>query len=239
MQISWKSVLIYLALFMGLGASELGAQQMPQSALQRGRMAVPNNAEIDKYPLKDTVLTQAEMSSLGVRADTLEADWTGYNWFRNVRRFAYETLPKGTIVLVDGAGKVRYKADCGNRLVEKEQILNAMVATNTMPDSLIRLLLANNSARVTPELIKEIILRGTVTLNHEFSAEFFQTLAAAIVAAGQPAQPVPPFRPSDGRSYWSKHKPGIIIGGVLLAGGLVALAQNDWCLVCNITNVYR
>jgi len=85
-----------------------------------GVKAIPAKAEISRFPILPGVLTNAQMAKYDLRPMMLDSAWTGLNWYRNVRggRFVYETLPKGTIVLVDKDGVIRYKADCGNRLID-------------------------------------------------------------------------------------------------------------------------
>lgn len=88
----------------------------------RGSFAEPVGAEIVRFPIMPRPLTLSQQAELGLTAIRLDASVVVENHFRNLRdaqgRFVLETLPVGTIVLVDRGGKLRYKADCGNRLVE-------------------------------------------------------------------------------------------------------------------------
>lgn len=80
----------------------------------------PEGAELEKYPVMPGPLSVADQAKLGLAAKTLDRPVDFFNHYRNVRngRFVFETLPAGTIVLASADGKPRYKADCGNRLVE-------------------------------------------------------------------------------------------------------------------------
>lgn len=92
---------------------------------QRGEFAEPAGAELKRFPIKGAPLTLAEQAELGLSAKKLEKPVVVQNHFRNIRngRFVLETLPAGTLVLVDENGTLRYKADCGNRLVEPPNCL--------------------------------------------------------------------------------------------------------------------
>lgn len=87
---------------------------------QRGEFAEPAGAELSQFPIKTAPLTLAQQAELGLSAKRLDNPVVVQNHFRNIRngRFVLETLPAGTLVLVDKNGTLRYKADCGNRLVE-------------------------------------------------------------------------------------------------------------------------
>ena len=88
---------------------------------QKGQFALPEGAEIEKYPIKNYPLTGREQAELGLSPKTLIKEQVFQNHFRKLGgkggRFVLETLKTGTLVLVDNAGNPRYKADCGNRLV--------------------------------------------------------------------------------------------------------------------------
>lgn len=91
----------------------------------KGSFAEPIGAELDKFPLKRGPLSVKEQDRLGLAPGRLERPTVVQNHFRNIRpadrgRFVLETLPAGTPVLVDKKGNIRYKADCGNRVVEIE-----------------------------------------------------------------------------------------------------------------------
>lgn len=82
--------------------------------------AAPEGAELEKYPVMPGPLSVADQAKLGLSAKTLEKPANVFNHYRQLRtgRFVFETLPAGTLVLVSKEGALRYKAECGNRLVE-------------------------------------------------------------------------------------------------------------------------
>lgn len=89
----------------------------------KGSFAEPVGAELDKFPIKTGRLSAKEQAELGLSVKKLDKPTVVQNHFRNIRptdngRFVLENLPVGTPVLVDKVGKLRYKADCGNRIVE-------------------------------------------------------------------------------------------------------------------------
>ncbi|MHB1330415.1 MAG: hypothetical protein ACYCY6_00370 [Minisyncoccota bacterium] len=128
-------------------------------------LAVPKDALIEKYPIIGESVSQGEIEErFGLHLDTLRTPWTGLNWFRNVGRFAYDSLSVGTIVYTDADGNPRYKADCNNRLVELPAIVDAMISTNT--DSVDKL----------PDWVKEILEKG-ITVNLEVPDEFYTALS--------------------------------------------------------------
>ena len=213
--------MFWLCLMLFVSGSGLSAQR------QRTYPATPPNAELDRYPLKDTVLTQAEMTTLGVRPLRLSIPWVGFNWFRDKRRFAYDSLPAGTLVLVDSAGKLRYKADCGNRLVERMEIMNAVATTNSqyavMPDS--------SKLYV---LLGPVNLAGNLKLEHSFPPEFYKALAerqTVTVVGPPPSQPsVVQTTTAKPRGFISRHKWWFIGGGALLLGyGIYECTDGDGC----------
>ncbi|MDB5194810.1 MAG: hypothetical protein JWN50_824 [Parcubacteria group bacterium] len=106
---------VFAASILALPAS---AQRARRSLPERGASAVPVQAELDKFPIMPHVLTAAEMARLDLRPVPLDSDRVFFNWNRSIRRFELDTLHRGTIVLIDKNDVVRYKADCGNRLVE-------------------------------------------------------------------------------------------------------------------------
>jgi len=97
---------------------------------QKTVSAIPPMSDIEVFPVMRGPLTVAQMATLQVRPIKLEHDWTGYNWYRERNRFVFETIPAGQYVLVDTAGHVRYKASCGNRLVEQVQSAPAIGRTS-------------------------------------------------------------------------------------------------------------
>ncbi len=206
--------MFWLCLMLFVSVSELSAQR------QRTYPATPPNAELDKYPLKDTVLTTAEMTALGVRPLRLTSPWVGFNWFRDKKRFAYDSLPAGTMVLVDNAGKLRYKADCGNRLVERMEIMNAISATNSqyavMPDS--------SKLYV---FLGPVNLTGNLKVEHSFPPEFYQALGERQTVVVPSSVPQAPERK---RGFVSRHKWWFIGGGALLLGyTLYECTDGDGC----------
>src|SRR3989344_5397745 len=97
----------------------VGTLSLPAATrVVRGEFAAPASAELEKFPLAKAPLTIQEMAMLDLRATKLEANWTGFNFNARIDRFMLENLPAGTLVLVDQNEVVRYKADCGNRLVD-------------------------------------------------------------------------------------------------------------------------
>lgn len=90
---------------------------------QPGTFGEPANAWLSKYPIKSRPLSHAEQADLGLSVKKLEKAIVVQNHFRNLGkdgrgRFVLETLHAGTLVLEDRYGIIRYKADCGNRIVE-------------------------------------------------------------------------------------------------------------------------
>ncbi|TSC70792.1 MAG: hypothetical protein CEO12_168 [Parcubacteria group bacterium Gr01-1014_46] len=89
---------------------------------QKGQFVAPVNAELDKFPIYNDVLTVAQMAKHELTVKVLTEPTVVHNHFRGLHgkdgRFVLELLPTGTIVLVDKDGRIRYKADCGNRLSE-------------------------------------------------------------------------------------------------------------------------
>lgn len=92
---------------------------MPAFA-QPGKCAAPEEAELDKFPIMNGPLSTKEMARLRLAPMTLKQPVVFHNHYRNLRGGCWplESLSAGTIVLVDISGEIRYKADCGNRLVE-------------------------------------------------------------------------------------------------------------------------
>lgn len=80
----------------------------------------PAGANLEKFPLKQGPLSVVDMAILGLSPVKLEKVTVVMNHHRNVRGGCWElnTLSVGTVVLVDKSGVIRYKADCGNRIVE-------------------------------------------------------------------------------------------------------------------------
>lgn len=95
---------------------------VPTSVEGQRTTAIP---ELESYPVfPDSASLARAAEGMGLRLGVLEAPWTGLNWYekyqgRVFKRFVYETLERGTPVYYDAQGVVRYKADCGNRLVTR------------------------------------------------------------------------------------------------------------------------
>lgn len=101
---------VKLLLFSVLCASPLVAQ--------RGTIAIPAQAQMDRYPLHSAVhMTAGEMAKYQLHPVALVEATEVLNYYRNINRFVLEVLPVGTVVLSDSLGVPRYKADCVNRLV--------------------------------------------------------------------------------------------------------------------------
>lgn len=82
----------------------------------------PVGAELEKFPLKVGKLSTVDMATMSLSPKKLDKPVAVYNHHRNIRGGCWElnTLSAGTIVLVDAKGVIRYKDDCGNRVVEVE-----------------------------------------------------------------------------------------------------------------------
>lgn len=73
-----------------------------------------------------------QIMAFGLRPAVLAEDWVALNWYSKESRFKLETLPIGTIVLVDQFGRVQYKYDCSNRLVQPNGGLQNWPRTTTV-----------------------------------------------------------------------------------------------------------
>lgn len=89
---------------------------VPQ-AFAAGFPATPNNTEVARFPLMDGPLSAQMQAILGLQPAILPEDTKVFNHQRKTGEWKLEWLPAGTSVLVDGGGLVRYKTDCGNRLM--------------------------------------------------------------------------------------------------------------------------
>ncbi len=89
---------------------------------QPGQFATPADAELDKFPIMDGPLSTREMADMKLAPMILKQPVVFQNHFRSLKgkegRFVLEELPAGTMVLVDTKAEIRYKADCGNRIVK-------------------------------------------------------------------------------------------------------------------------
>ncbi len=167
----------------------------------------PPDAEIDRFPLMPDTLSQEDVRRLGLRVDTLDASWEGFNFFRNVNRFAWDDLPAGTVVLVDGSGRVRYKQDCGNRLVELQEIENALTVTGT-------------TLSVADSLALSVRLSGDLNVFHRFDEAFLVALSR--MESNSHGSPVVPVQASPPPGWWSRHWGEVAIIGT--ATGVVICA---------------
>lgn len=79
--------------------------------------AIPEGAEIGKFPELTSPPTVSQMADLGLSPIKLDKAWTGHNFWRSINRYVLETLKPGDTVLVDKNGVVRYRVSCGNKLV--------------------------------------------------------------------------------------------------------------------------
>ena len=59
-----------------------------------------------------------QIMAFGLRPAVLTEEWVALNWYEDRGGFHLDTLPIGTIVLMDQAGCIQYKYDCSNRLVQ-------------------------------------------------------------------------------------------------------------------------
>ena len=86
---------------------------------QRGGYAIPDSAELEKYPIVAGPLTVKQVAEMHLRPIKLTQSVTAENFNRSINRFMLETLSAGTLVYISEDGRIRYKVDCGNRLVVK------------------------------------------------------------------------------------------------------------------------
>ncbi len=108
---------------------------------QKGQFAVAENAELDKFPIfaAEKPLTVLQIAEMHLHPVPLEKPTVVLNHFRGLHgkegRFVVETLPKGTLVLVDDNKNLRYKEDCGNRLVEfnNQALVRGIVSSVKLP----------------------------------------------------------------------------------------------------------
>ena len=181
----------------------------------------PPNAEMDKFPVMPDTLSQSMMAVMGLRLDTLEVRWEGFNHFRNVNRFAWDVLPVGTLVLVDPSGTIRYKADCGNRLVELQEIEDALTATGTT---------------LSPEDVARVLnmrLSGSLDVTHHFDEAFILALSGL---GSNTSNSIPVYVEEPPRGWWSRHWGEVAIGGAVLGGVACAI----WCrggVEVNVTQI--
>ncbi len=89
---------------------------------QKGQFAVPEGTDMEHYPILTGPVTPRQMALMHLHASYTEKEVVVENHYRNLRdklgRFVLEKLPSNTLVYKDELEKIRYKADCGNRLVE-------------------------------------------------------------------------------------------------------------------------
>ncbi|MDQ5968885.1 MAG: hypothetical protein QG579_42 [Patescibacteria group bacterium] len=85
-------------------------------------VVAPEGAMLERYPTSSGPLSVAQTADLGLHPVRLTEATEVLNHQRNRvgcagGSWSAETLPAGTLVLVDKDGVLRYKQDCGNRLV--------------------------------------------------------------------------------------------------------------------------
>lgn len=104
---------------------------------QHSDFATPANAELDKFPIMPGPLSTKQQAEMRLAPLFLRKAIVVQNHFRGLRdkkgRFVLETLPVDTLVLVDTTGTIRYKADCGNRLIEVPEPVEEVASTVTYP----------------------------------------------------------------------------------------------------------
>ncbi len=106
-----------------------------------GEFAAPPDAELGytQYPIYPKALTEPQMARLEVKPRRLNAPTVVFNHYRRLNgkdgRFVLETLPVGTVVLVDKNNVLRYKADCGNRIVEFKKTVEAATVAEFYDES--------------------------------------------------------------------------------------------------------
>ncbi len=123
---------------------------------QKGEYAVAKDAQLDKYPVLEAnkPLTVMQIADMHLHPVRLEKPTVVQNHFRGLHgkegRFVVETLPKGTLVLVDENNNLRYKEDCGNRLVEfdNQALVRGIVSSIKLPEATVA------PARATPAQVK-------------------------------------------------------------------------------------
>lgn len=102
---------------------------------QHSDFATPANAELDKFPIMPGPLSTKQQAEMRLAPLFLRKAIVVQNHFRGLRdkkgRFVLETLPVDTLVLVDTTGTIRYKADCGNRLIEVPEPVEEVASTVT------------------------------------------------------------------------------------------------------------
>ncbi len=213
--------MFWLCLMLFVSLSELSAQgpvargTQVGVARQRTHFVAPKDAELSKYPvIRDTTGARAKLLEMGLRLDTLEVGWVGLNHVREVGRFAYDSLHAGTLVYVDSAGTLRYKADCFNRLAELSMTASVLQGTGTTQiDSM-------------PSWMAEILKDG-INVNVVFPPEFYKALGERQVV-------LMPSSVSQGsgrrQSFISRHKWWFIGGGAILLGyGIYECTDGDGC----------
>lgn len=86
------------------------------------------------YPIIHTSrpMDPLQIMAFGLRPAVLTEEWTVLNWFEKQGGFHLDTLPIGTIVLVDQSGRVQYKYDCSNRLVQPTAGFSGWPATSAI-----------------------------------------------------------------------------------------------------------
>lgn len=111
-----KKILFALALVLSLASFASAADSVLCT------VTAPEGAQLERYPTSSGPLSVGQTADLGLHPVRLLEPTLVLNHHRNRAQCAggtwsKETLPAGTLVLVDGDGILRYKQDCGNRLV--------------------------------------------------------------------------------------------------------------------------
>ncbi|OGI82790.1 hypothetical protein A3E95_02220 [Candidatus Nomurabacteria bacterium RIFCSPHIGHO2_12_FULL_44_22b] len=117
------SFLFFLAVGFTVDVSAQGFSPVtgqPIVASQTPR-AVPQGADLVKYPIKDHRLSVAEIAKYELHPVVLKADVVVLNFVAKNRAFRLDTLKAGTLALADENGNLVYKEDCGNRIVEVKE----------------------------------------------------------------------------------------------------------------------
>jgi hypothetical protein len=175
-----KSVLKVLYIVLALVAAQ------PVFA-QRGTMAVPSQAEMEKYPiLKSGEMTVAKMAKLELRPVVLLDTMTVFNWYGRDGRFVYETLRKGTLVYVDKDGVVRYKADCTNRIVKTSDCpeCREQIAMLHVVDSALKANKTSSTASTTSKAKSDGWFSRTIGGIWDFFSDLFMGLLRFLAILG-------------------------------------------------------
>ncbi|KND47660.1 MAG: hypothetical protein AB201_01860 [Parcubacteria bacterium C7867-006] len=130
---------------------------------QKGEYAVPKDAQLEQYPVLEAnkPLTVVQIADMHLHPIRLDKPTVVQNHFRGLHgkegRFVVETLPKGTLVLVDENNNLRYKEDCGNRLVEfdNQALVRGIISSDKLSEPVVvhdgdTLIVSPDSTKVIP-----------------------------------------------------------------------------------------